>query len=147
MDTFKKIAPKVSSVEDFMGTYKVNRERAEEMQRTVQRDKLFVNDTYSVTVSPPMDTFGQVWHPFIHLAIMRHDKQPAHSWSDLQVIKNELVGVEHEAIEIYPAESRLVDMAAQYHLWVFESPKVRIPTGWTSRMVWEEVHPGKERPQ
>jgi len=29
-----------------------------------------------------------------------------------------IVGEEHEAFEVYPAESRLVDTANQYHLWV-----------------------------
>lgn len=36
---------------------------------------------------------------------------------DAQRIKNELLGDEYEACELYPAESRLVDGANQFHLW------------------------------
>lgn len=32
-------------------------------------------------------------------------------------IKNELLGPEYEAIELFPAESRLLDSANQYHLF------------------------------
>lgn len=60
-----------------------------------------------------------------------------HDWRDLQAIKNELVGPEHEAIELYPAESRLVDTANQYHLWVLKDPSQRIPVGWTQRLVMD----------
>lgn len=58
-------------------------------------------------------------------------------WRDLQEIKNELVGPEHEAIEIYPAESKRVDSANQYHLWVFKDPTYRIPIGFQTRLVTE----------
>lgn len=54
----------------------------------------------------------------LHLSIKRNDRKPVHDWRDLQRIKNELVGPEAEAVELYPAESRLVDAANQYHLWV-----------------------------
>jgi hypothetical protein len=54
-----------------------------------------------------------------HLSICRTDKQAVHDWRAFQRIKNELAGPEWEAVEIYPAESRLVDMANQYHLWCF----------------------------
>jgi hypothetical protein len=36
-----------------------------------------------------------------------------HDWRDLQRIKNQLVGPECEAVELYPAESRKVDTANQ----------------------------------
>jgi hypothetical protein len=57
----------------------------------------------------------------LHLSIRRNDRAPIHDWRDLQRIKNELMGPESEAIELYPANSRLVDAANQYHLWLFES--------------------------
>lgn len=70
-------------------------------------------------------------HPeVIWLSIKRLDKSPVHDWRHLQRIKNELVGAEHEAIEIYPSESRLVDTANQYHLWVFKDATYRIPLGF-----------------
>jgi hypothetical protein len=53
----------------------------------------------------------------VHLSIKRFDRGPVRDWRHLQQIKNEVVGPEAEAFEIFPAESRLVDTANQYHLW------------------------------
>jgi hypothetical protein len=75
-------------------------------------------------------------HPmgeWAHLSIKDHDRSARHDWRDLQRIKNELVGPEYEAIEIYPAESRLVDTCNQYHLYVFKT--WRPPMGFSSRLV------------
>lgn len=94
----------------------------------------YVNNKYQVFVHKPA-THAEGWPPMIHLSIKRLDKSHVHDWRDLQRIKNELVGKEHEALEIYPAESRLVDTANQYHLWVFASPDVRLPVGFNDRFV------------
>jgi hypothetical protein len=91
------------------------------------------------------------WHGFgedvqiIHLSIKRIDRDPIHDWRDLQEIKNALVGPENEAIEIYPAESRLVDSANQYHLWVFANPETRIPVGWNERYVTDTYVPNTKQ--
>lgn len=63
-----------------------------------------------------------------HLSFKRIDREPMHDWRLFQEIKNMIVGPEYEAVELYPAESRVVDTANQYHLWVFgsKSAKVRI---------------------
>ncbi len=66
-----------------------------------------------------------------HLSIGSHDGRSRHDWRDMQRIKTELVGAEHEAVEVYPAESKLVDMSNRYHLWVF---KGKLPFGFTERM-------------
>ena len=71
----------------------------------------------------------------IHLSVKRLDNSPIRDWGDMQEIKNRFVGERNEGIEIYPSEARKVDMANQYHLWVFEDPDFQIPIGWTSRMV------------
>ena len=64
-----------------------------------------------------------------HLSIKRHDRESMHDWRDLQMIKTVLCGPEAEAMEVYPAESRLVDTANQYHLWVL--PKgMALPFGF-----------------
>lgn len=54
----------------------------------------------------------------VHLSIHRHDRAPARDWRHFQRIKNEIVGPEYEAVEVYPSEVRLVDTSNQYHLWV-----------------------------
>lgn len=64
------------------------------------------------------------------LRIYRHDgKRIRNHWSELQRIKNELVGPEHQGVEIYPPESLLQDGENSFHLWVFKSADTRLPFG------------------
>lgn len=67
----------------------------------------------------------------IHLSIRRMDRKASRDWRHFQRIKNELVGPEREGIEVFPPESKLVDTANQYHLFVY-------PTGMTSPFTWDE---------
>lgn len=122
------------SKEYYKRVFHVGEEEAQGMVRIVEQEVIVMNDKYQVNISPVFP--GQKgWPDFVHLSIKRRDKEPIHDWRDLQEIKNMLVGDENEAIEIYPAESRLVDCANQFHLWVFVDPEVRIPVGWKTRMV------------
>lgn len=70
----------------------------------------------------------------IWLSIRNRANTACRDWRDFQRIKNELVGEEAEAAELYPAESRLVDCANQFHLWCFP-PGFRFPFGFGERMV------------
>lgn len=85
--------------------------------------EVYLNDTYQVAKYPEKDGT-------IHLSIKRIDREPVTDWRDKQAIKNQLVGEQHEAVELYPAEDRVVDTANQYHLWVSADPNYRIPLGW-----------------
>lgn len=58
---------------------------------------------------------GELWH----LSIKRHDREPMQDWRVMQRIKTAICGPESEGLELYPAESRVVDTANQYHLYVF----------------------------
>ena len=86
--------------------------------------QVFSNDRYTVL----RRDYGQ----FIHLSIRRNDRDVCHDWRDFQRIKNELAGPEWEAVELYPAESRLVDTSNQYHLWCVNE---RLDFGWQERCV------------
>lgn len=125
MQDFKQIESFAYTVEQYMASFKVSRAQAMEYRATALREKRYENDKYRVFVSPIHVLAG--FPPFIHLTIERVDSQPVHSWAEFQEIKNMLVGPEHEAMELYPAESRLVDMAHQYHAWVLAQPQMRIP--------------------
>jgi hypothetical protein len=81
----------------------------------------------------------------VWLSIKRIDKDTIHDWRHLQEIKNMIVGPEHEAVELYPAEARLVDSANQYHLWVLRDPKVRFPFGFDTRFVQGDEIVGNSR--
>ncbi len=112
-----------------------NRYTREEIEKIIDDEfkaEVWINSLYQVNKrNIPAGLFPElVW-----LSIKRRDKSPIHDWRHLQEIKNELVGPENEAFELYPAESRKVDTANQYHLWVFASPDVRLPVGFTERLV------------
>ena len=68
----------------------------------------------------------------------RRDRSATHDWRHLQRIKNELCGPEREAIELYPAESRLVDTNNQYHLFVLPEG-FTMPLGYAERDVADVV--------
>jgi hypothetical protein len=65
-----------------------------------------------------------------HLSIRRIDREPCRDWRDFQEIKNKICGVEFEAVELYPAESRVIDMANQFHLWVMTIYDFKFPFGF-----------------
>ena len=95
--------------------------------------RIYKNNLYHVAVYGPdqqKNLQSDDWPPLIHLSIKKIDRSAVHNWSHMQRIKNELVGDEHEAIELYPAESRLVNMANQYHLWVLANKEFSFPFGF-----------------
>lgn len=99
--------------------------------RTTGFDECWMNNRYTVLVRRAPD--DPIFGPVVHLSIRRNDRGAARDWRDFQRIKNELVGPETEAIEFFPAESRLVDAANQFHLWAF--PKYRFTVGFQNRDV------------
>lgn len=92
----------------------------------------YINGDYQVTVS---QVTSPDWPEMVHLSIRRQDREVIRDWRELQAIKNALVGPEHEGMEMFPAESRLVDTANQYHLFVFKDARVRFPFGFQQRHV------------
>lgn len=120
-------------IEDILKQFpQFTREQVEKQVEEESRLERYMNDNYQVVKRP--------WGgDIIWLSIKRNDKEAIHDWRDLQEIKNQLVGPENEAIEIYPAESRRVDTTNQYHLWVFADPKYRLPFGFhEGRLVTSE---------
>lgn len=75
--------------------------------------RAYGNLVISVQVSEAETEWGTV----THLWVRRHDGRPLH-WKHMQRIKNELVGEERTAVEVYPAQADLVDVANMYHLYV-----------------------------
>jgi hypothetical protein len=73
-------------------------------------------------------------YPLWHIEIRRRDGQPIRDWQIIQAIKNQVVGKEYEAVELYPAHYRLMDTCNKYHLWVLAPKEVterppRFPLG------------------
>lgn len=100
-------------------------------------DAMWENDTYVVLVRRMHG--NESFPDLVHLSIRRHDRSViAHDWRDMQRIKNEIVGPECEGVEMFPAESRMVDTSNQFHLWVIDDPTFRFPFGYDGRLVVEE---------
>ena len=69
-----------------------------------------------------------------HLSIKRYDRRVMRDWRHLQSIKNDVLGPEREACEIFPAEARLTDSANEFHLWALP-PGHEFPFGYRERFV------------
>jgi len=101
----------------------------EKLIHTISAPLVYANDTYRVRMRNAA--------PFVQLDICRHDGGVCANWRDFQQMKNELVGPECEAVELFPAESRLVDTSNQYHLWVVPDAQFRFSFGYENRLVLE----------
>lgn len=102
------------------------------------RPEVFINSRYQVCRYAPQECpgVGRV----VHLTIKRIDAAACRDWRDFQRIKNELVGKEYDAVEIYPCDAKLVDAANQFHVWAFIDGK--LPFGFQERLVSESLSSG-----
>ena len=106
-----------------------------------QMDRCWMSDDgYQVTSRILITDWGKVEHVAItHNAngdneLSQHGERDI-PWSIKQEIKNELFGEKRLAIEVFPEESKKVDVMDVYHLWVF--PKgFSLPFG---------IHPTKDK--
>jgi len=95
---------------------------------------VFKNDRYQVLLreyvyNPSLNDDMVSW-----LIIRRLDSEPVRDWRHMQQIKNDICGPEREGVEIYPAESRLVDTSNQYHMFVLPLG-IQLPFGYRGRDV------------
>jgi hypothetical protein len=99
-------------------------------------DEVWFNDTYNVTVrrfhKDPV--FSSRSGGMVQIGICSFDGTARHDWRDFQAIKNQLAGEECEALELYPAESRLLDPSNYYTLWCFPGVR-RLNIGQPERKV------------
>ena len=110
--------------------------------------EVWMNSLYVVAVRRQESTIPTPFGRLITLTIRRRDREADHDWRDFQRIKNEILGPEVECIQLYPAESRLVDTANQYYLFALEGLP-QWPFGFGERLVSETADPtigGKQRP-
>lgn len=95
----------------------------ERMAEVAAAAEVWINDLYQVTMLREPAGAG------VYLGICRRDGYPGRDWRHFQQIKNELIGPECEAIELFPAESRLIDVSNKYHLFGVADPSFRFPIG------------------
>ena len=89
--------------------------------------EMWKNDRYTVIVTRNPERLRHV----TRLSIRRNDRGTDIPWRHLQRIKTELAGAEAEAVELFPAESRLVDTANQRWLWLPLPAGEKIPLGFS----------------
>ncbi|MBU0491772.1 MAG: hypothetical protein KKA73_03360 [Chloroflexi bacterium] len=68
------------------------------------------------------------WGTIRHLKVWRHDGRDGIPWDDLQAIKDEMLGEETLAIEVFPPADLLVNEVNTRHLWEVPDPGL-IPFG------------------
>lgn len=54
-----------------------------------------------------------------HLRVRRIDDEPIHNYMDLQEIKNDLLGEDVVAVEIYPRKADFKNGSNTYHIWTW----------------------------
>jgi len=121
------------TVEETMRHYGIDEAAATKMLDDAAAEcDYYVNDLYQVEVGPAL---GGLFVRQIN--IRRRDGGMFKDWRHFQQIKNETVGPEREAVEVYPAESRKVDSCNKWHLWVLPEGEC-VPTNWNERDVQYE---------
>lgn len=107
----------------------------------LEDDEVWMNAEYQATVRclKPSEQGLELGVPegrdgMLHISIHRMDRAPIGNWRIMQQIKNEVAGSDREAVEIYPAESRLVDTSNEYHLWVLPVG-AQLPFGFSTGAV------------
>lgn len=130
-------------VEETMRHYGISAAEAmERLEADHDEARYFINDLYQVQSREAGGGITQ-------LCIRRRDGGMFKDWRHFQQIKNECCGPEREGLELYPAESRLVDTSNKWHIWVLPEG-MRVPVGWPERDVSYEENrnvPGmRQRP-
>lgn len=64
----------------------------------------------------------------IKIMIRANDAKPiVNHWSEIQKIKNEIFGEDATAIEYFPSEKNLADVANIYWIWIFPDGVLPMP--------------------
>jgi hypothetical protein len=83
-----------------------------------QVDEAWANNFYTVDVIHHKHEDSSLW--VTQLVISPIDAASAiHDWRHLQRVKNEVLGNDQEAFEVYPPESNLMDRSNCFHLWAY----------------------------
>ena len=122
------------------GSVKLHRERPSRrlglcrlLGTTAEWGEEWENDLYYGCLRHHASGFPVGGGPWALLSISRLDETAAHDFRDFQRIKNDLLGPEWEAVELYPAESRLRDPSNRFYLWCV--PKGVFNFGFEDRLV------------
>ena len=83
-------------------------------------------DNWHETYEARVDEHAVYWNKRDHnydrvrkLAVSRLDGKDGIPWDDLQIIKDDLLGPETTAVEVYPPHDEIIDEVNRRHLWEF----------------------------
>ncbi len=108
-------------------------------------DEGWFSDVYSCAVRyARIDGQPQPRSELLWLSIHRKDRKAVRDWRHMQAIKNEVAGPDRVAVEVYPAESDLVDTSNEYHLWVLPASIGRLPFGFDAGLLMDEAEVKRE---
>lgn len=144
--TFNDVTPSQEEIKQSMQAFNVTEEQVRGIYEDLKNDEVYLNSRYQVNVRRRHYNGG--WPELIQLSIKRLDKDRVgpERYRDFLRIKNELVGPEHEAVELYPAMARNVDTANQYYLFVLADADIRLPFGFQDgKMLGPDGRIGKSR--
>tara|TARA_R110002020_G_scaffold399695_1_gene609527 strand:+ start:479 stop:1024 length:546 start_codon:yes stop_codon:yes gene_type:complete len=128
---------------DLVEWHGITKVEAKKMIKTLNDQVFYANDLYNCQVTEKK--YNQsIGTEITELSITRRDRKAIHDWRHLQWIKNDILGVDVEAIELYPSESRLLDTANTF--WLYAFPKGEIlpfgrvfdaPMVMSTKQAWE----------
>ena len=131
--------------------YHMTKQEAKDYLESTKSEEVYQNDQYMAFVKKRtgqgrfensdavVGSFAADDQEFSWISFKRIDRKPVKDWRHVQNIKNDILGPEGEAVELYPAESRLTDTANQYHLWGYNNTDIRFPFGFLSRQVSDDA--------
>lgn len=125
-------AEELGRVMNYFGLPSLDAAKERALEIVAELGERFINSRYRVVrryVPATADCSAMV-----RLSINRRDGEPAgpERYRDFMRIKDELIGADHEAAELYPRRAREVDLANTYHLWGWASADHRFPFGMSA---------------
>ena len=90
-----------------------------------ESDETWGNDRYTVSIH----FLDGKRDGFVEMGIHNHNRTPHVGWRHMQQIKNEVMGADREAVQIFPSEDRLVDTANEFWLYVYPTGKAPMRRG------------------
>jgi hypothetical protein len=94
---------------------------AEAQFASLASEEWWANDRFQASVEYEGD--------WAHISLKRHDRDTYIDWQEKQWAKNDILGKEWEAVELFPAESRERNTANTYHLWGNKTIPLGFPKG------------------
>lgn len=101
----------------------------------------WTNSTYHGVVRRYSSGFPWGGGPFAVVSLTANDQTSRHDWREFQQLKTLILGPDWEAMELYPAEDRLVDQANRFYLWCVPSGVINFGLSGEHRDV-RDMKPG-----